>query len=71
MEAASRMPPLVHWPDDGSGFHIERSKVCDWLVAQPEIRQEVFNWCKRHGVITYDTETRTWRGIAYLTVHSP
>jgi hypothetical protein len=43
MQAASRMPPLCHWPGDGNGFDIMASDVADWLVAQPEIRQEVFN----------------------------
>ena len=62
MEAASRMPALCHWPKEG-GFDIMRSEVCDWLVAQPEVRQWVFNVCKWHGAITYDMESRTWRGI--------
>ena len=62
MQAASRMPPLVHWPD-GQGFHIEQSKVCDWLVAQPEFRQLCFNLAKKWGAISYDLESRTWRGI--------
>jgi hypothetical protein len=65
MQAASRMPKLCHWPDDGGGFRIEQSKVCDWLVAQPEIRQLVFNLAKSAGAIQYDLETRTWRGVRF------
>ena len=62
--AASKMPPLCHWPNDGRGFDIMRSEVVEWLCQQPEIRQMVFNIMKR-SAITYDLETRTWRGVAY------
>jgi len=64
--AVSKMPPCDHWPHgSGYGFDIMRSEVCQWLIAQPEARQELFNWCKRIGAITYDVETHTWRGVEW------
>jgi hypothetical protein len=63
LQAARRMPPLNHWP--GQSFDIMRSEVAQWLCNQPELRQELFNWCKHRGVITYDLETRRWRGVAW------
>jgi hypothetical protein len=63
MKAAARMPALTHWPNEGHGFNIMRSEVCDWLVARPEIRQLVFNLAKSAGAIQYDITSRTWRGI--------
>jgi hypothetical protein len=63
MKAAAKMPPLPHWSHQG--FDVMRSEVCKWLIAQPELRQELFNWAKRHGVITFDTETHCWRGVQW------
>jgi len=61
MEAASRMPPLPHFQKDGS-FSIMKSKAVDWLISQPAIRQELWNWCKRNSVIVFDVDTRRWHG---------
>jgi hypothetical protein len=63
LQAASRMPPLNHWP--GHSFDIMRSEVAQWLCDQPELRQELFNWCKHRGIITFDLETRRWRGVEW------
>jgi hypothetical protein len=63
LKAAAKMPPLTHWPPAGHGFDIMRSEVVDWLIKQPEIRQSIFNYCKRSGVIEYDVESRCWRGV--------
>jgi hypothetical protein len=64
MEAAARMPPLTHWPS-GQCFDIMRSEVAAWLSRQPALRQEIFNLCRRNGAITYDLETRQWRGVEW------
>jgi hypothetical protein len=62
MRAAANMPPLNHWPPGGNGFDIMRSAVADWLCQQPEIRQFIFNVCKRDGTIVFDLDSKTWRG---------
>jgi hypothetical protein len=53
------MPLLEHFKR-GRPFDIAESDVADWLCQQPELRQELFNWCKRIGAITYDNGQ--WRG---------
>jgi hypothetical protein len=63
LKAAAKMPPLNHWPNQD--FDIMQSEVAEWLCQQPEIRQEVFNWCKLRGAITYDLHEKRWRGIAW------
>ncbi len=65
LEKAKRMPALSHWPQSGDGFDIMASQVVDWLCAQPECRQALFNCVKNSGVITYDVQSRCWRGIAW------
>jgi hypothetical protein len=62
MEVASRMPPLRHFRR-GEPFDIMHSNVAQWLSDQPELRQELFNWCKHRGIVTYDLETHLWRGV--------
>jgi hypothetical protein len=57
------MPPLPHFAR--TGFDIMQSEVVDWLAAQPEVRQAVFNWCKNNGAITFDLTERRWRGVAW------
>jgi hypothetical protein len=52
VEAASKMPILRHF-QPGQSFDIMKSDVVDYLVSLPEIRQEVFNMCKRSGAIVY------------------
>ena len=64
---ASQMPPLHHFPVDGSSFEISKSEVARWLCAQAEIQQTIFNIAKRHAMITYDVESRTWRGVRWHT----
>jgi hypothetical protein len=41
------MPLLDH--------NIMESDLIAWLCGQPEIRQEIFNYCKRHGAIIYSS----------------
>ena len=52
IEAARRMPTLDHY-HKGRPFSIEERDVAQWLCDQPEIRQFVFNWCKRNAAIFY------------------
>jgi hypothetical protein len=65
MRVASEMPPLTHWLGHDQTFSITQSEVCRWLVKQPECLQFLFNAVKNAGVITFDLESRTWRGIAW------
>jgi hypothetical protein len=46
------MPALRHF-HRGRPFDIMESEVAAWLCDQPELRQEIFNWCKRLGCILY------------------
>jgi len=55
------MPVLDHF-HKGRPFDIMQSDVAAWLARQPEIRQEMFNYCKRIGAIVY--EGGKWRGVA-------
>jgi hypothetical protein len=48
------MPLLDHF-HPGRPFNILESDVIAWLCEQPEIRQEIFNYCKRHGAIIYSS----------------
>ena len=70
------MPPLRHkLPDEP--FDIMKSEVVDWIVAQPEIRQWIFDKVastnKRGFVsagnmrclIAYNRATGTWQGSDY------
>jgi hypothetical protein len=51
-KAAAEMPALRHF-HRGRPFDIMESEVAAWLCDQPELRQEIFNWCKRLGCILY------------------
>jgi hypothetical protein len=55
------MPVLDHF-HKGRPFDIMESNVAAWLAQRPEIRQEMFNYCKRIGAIVY--EGGKWRGVA-------
>jgi hypothetical protein len=59
------MPPLWHFPPNGQPFDVMKSEVVQWMLKQPEIAQTVFNMAKRHGMIVYDLESKTWRGIRW------
>lgn len=61
-EAASRMPPLAHIIR-GRPFDIMESDAAAWLVAQPEIRQWIWNIMKRDGALVLDLETHRWKGV--------
>ena len=52
LKCAARMPLLDHYRR-GESFDITRSDVVRWLCDQPELQQELFNFCKRHDAIVY------------------
>jgi hypothetical protein len=58
------MPPLEHHKDKKAGapFDLSKSAVCDWLMAQPEVRQWFFNYIRDRDFILYDPSTGTWSG---------
>jgi hypothetical protein len=47
------MPLLGHHCRRGESFDIMQSDACRWLIAQPEIRQEIFNFCKHAGAMVF------------------
>lgn len=59
--AASLMPRLTH-KDQEQEFNIMTSDVAEWLVNQPEIRQQIFTKFAMNGAIIFDKESRTWLG---------
>jgi len=63
MRVVSEMPPLKHWPGHDQTFSITQSEVAQWLAAQPECLQFLFNAMKNAGVITFDLPTKKWVGI--------
>jgi hypothetical protein len=56
------MPALPH-SRDGKPFDIRFSQVARWLARQPEVRQWIFNQCRYRGLIQFDGDTLTWRGV--------
>ena len=56
------MPPLRHFRR-GEPFDIMRSEAVDWLVSQPEVRQQVWNWAKKNNAIVLDLESGCWHGV--------
>ena len=59
---ARRMPELEHYRR-GCPFDIMESPAVDWLSAQPEVRQLVWNLMK--PVLLLDVESAKWRGVAW------
>jgi hypothetical protein len=53
LAAAAKMPLLGHHCRRDENFDVMQSDVCRWLIAQPEIRQEIFNFCKHAGAIVF------------------
>jgi len=71
LRTAANMPPRIHWPRHRCDFDIMRSEAVQWLIAQPEIRQWIFNMVKHAGAITFDIESRTWRGVEWQQSNVP
>lgn len=63
------MPPLRH--KVGDKYDIMDSEVMDWIVAQPEVRQWLFDKIsdksggKKPEFIKYNPEMKTWQGVDY------
>lgn len=55
------MPPLYH-TRPGESFSIGRSEVVQWLVAQPDILNYLWDQIRQSGLVSYDPETGKWRG---------
>lgn len=65
------MPPSDHWPDRPLPFHPERSEVCDWLAAQPDVRQWLFRIVQDRRLIRFDPETKRWQGVPSVAPDEP
>jgi len=63
MRVAAKCPPLTHWLGHDQSFSIAQSEVVKWLIKQPEVLQLVFNIAKHSGAITFDLDSRCWRGV--------
>lgn len=63
------MPPLHH--KTGDKYDIMDSEVMDWIVAQPEVRQWLYDKIadksggKKPEFIKYNPGTKTWQGVDY------
>ncbi len=59
------MPPLIHSMPDAP-FDINQSQVVKWLIADPEIKQWLFNKAKETERIRFDPATKLWSGIGVV-----
>lgn len=64
LDAARTMPPLANRAGAGA-FDPMESEAMAWLASRPEIRSYVFDKAKQHGLIEFDRETKTWKGVDY------
>lgn len=53
--------PLLSHVRHGEPFDIMRSEAVNWLLKQPAIRQELWNYLKRTGAVVYH-ESGQWHG---------
>ena len=58
-EVISAMPRLRHTV--GKKYDPDKSEVVRWLLANPEIVQDVFSRARRY--MQYDLKDGTWRGM--------
>ena len=63
LSVARRMPKLRH-SIPGEEFDIKKSEAANWLAAQPEILQYLFDRIKGIDIV-YDHSSGTWQGIDY------
>lgn len=61
---ARQMPPLYH-SIPGQNFDITRSQVIQWLTAQPEIMNYIWDNIKNSDDVFYDADTGKWCGADY------
>lgn len=64
LESVKKMPPLIHRRKD-QAFDIRDSEAAKWIAGQPEVLQKIFDMARYKGVIQYDPESRTWKGVEY------
>ena len=62
------MPPLFH-TRPGQTFDIRKSEVVQWLAAQPDILNYLWDQIRQSGLVAYDPETKTWQGVDYDNEH--
>lgn len=71
LQSARMMPPLVHNVNKHNelDFDISKSEVVNWIIRQPEVLEYIFRQVRGNrfveGLIEYDSETNTWKGIDY------
>lgn len=69
LNCLKQMPPLHH--TTGNKYDIMSSEVMDWIVAQPEVRQWLYDKItdksggKKPEFIKYNPKTKTWQGVDY------
>lgn len=59
-DVARRMPSAYHYVP-GRPFNIDESQAVNWLLAQPEVKQLVWNMMK--PALMLDLEKQKWRGL--------
>lgn len=64
LNAAKYMPILRH-KKINMQFDIRKSEAAKWICSQPEVLQKNFDMARRKGLIEYDSETNTWKGVDY------
>ncbi len=62
MDMLSMMPPLPHSVPD-QPFDIEKSQTVAWIMAQPGIKDWVWQVARQTERIVFDKETRRWHGV--------
>ena len=55
---------VLIYPDQSKPFAIEESDVVAWLIAEPGVRQWLFDTIRDRGLIVYDRFSKTWSGRA-------
>lgn len=62
----TNMPALNHWPDRPGPYLADRSEVLNWLADQcgcdMQVAEKIFEAARNKGVITFNPDTRLWRG---------
>lgn len=64
LDCLKQMPPLTH-SRVGEAFDITKSECAQWMAAQPDLMQYLFNEAKNHGYIRYDPKQNCYVGIEY------
>ena len=60
LDVAAKMPPLRH--STGEVFDMDKSEVMNWLLAQPGVKQLLFDKISQPGIIIFNKTTGTWQG---------